>query len=126
MLLFTGRDLCLSSQKVSWCFGAGNSGSHTAVCSVYRYESLSPQERLRCIRRTLRHEIGHALGLASNPKRANTEEFFGTHCVCPGCSMRQAGTLEKLLELSQEEEAQGSWFCPDCMAELRRAAEENK
>lgn len=126
ILLFTGRDLCLSSQKVSWCFGAGNSGSHTAVCSVYRYESLSPQERLRCIRRTLRHEIGHALGLASNPKRANTEEFFGTHCVCPGCSMRQSGTLEKLLELSQEEEARGSWFCPDCMAELRRAAEENK
>ena len=126
ILLFTGRDLCLSSQKLSWCFGAANHSAHTAVCSVYRYESLSPQERLRCVRRTLRHEIGHALGMAADPKRANTEAFFGPHCVCPGCSMRQAGTLEKLLAFSLEEERRGSWFCPDCMAELRRASEENK
>ena len=120
-LLFTGRDLCLSSQKAPWCFGAGNYKSHTAVCSVFRYEELTESERLRCIRRSLRHEIGHALGLAGNPKRINTEESFGCHCTAPGCSMRQTGTLKKLLLLSQEEEGRGQWFCPDCARELEQA-----
>lgn len=125
ILLFTGRDLCLSSQKLSWCFGAANHSARTAVCSMYYYESLSSQERLRCVRRTLRHEIGHALGLAADPKRANTENQFGTHCVCPGCSMRQAGTLKKLLDFSLEEDRRDSCFCPDCLADLRRAAGQN-
>ena len=76
---------------------------------------------LRCVRRTLRHEIGHALGLAMDPKRTNTEKHFGVHCTAPGCSMRQAENLLKLLRFSREEEQQGKWFCPDCLADLEKA-----
>ena len=121
VLLFTGRDLCLSSQGISWCFGAGRVKAHTAVCSVIRYRKLTEQERLRCIRRTMRHEIGHILGLAADSGRKNTEEHSGPHCTAPGCSMRQAGTLEKLLAFSLEEDRQGWCFCPDCLAELEAA-----
>lgn len=121
ILLFTGRDLCLSSQGASWCFGAGNRDRHTAVCSLFRFRELTEPERLRCVRRTLRHEIGHALGLAMDPKRADTEKRFGLHCTAPGCSMRQTENLTKLLRFSQEEEQQGSWFCRSCLAELEAA-----
>ena len=121
ILLLTGQDLCLNSQGASWCFGAGNGARHTAVCSLYRYQELTAPERLRCVRRTLRHEIGHALGLAMDPKRTNTEKHFGVHCTAPGCSMRQTENLLKLLRFSREEEQQGWWFCPDCLADLEKA-----
>ncbi len=121
ILLLTGQDLCLNSQGASWCFGAGNRARHTAVCSLYRYQELTAPERLRCVRRTLRHEIGHALGLAMDPKRTNTEKHFGVHCTAPGCSMRQTENLLKLLRFSREEEQQGKWFCPDCLADLKKA-----
>lgn len=120
ILLFIGRDLCLSSQKVNWCLGAGTLKGGRAVCSVFHYRGLTAQERLRCIRRTMRHEIGHTLGLAADLKRKNTEKSGGPHCTAPGCSMRQTGNLKKLLAFSLEEEQREQPFCPDCLEELRK------
>ena len=122
ILLLTGRDLCPNAQGASWCFSAGNRDRHTAVCSLYRYRELTAPERLRCVRRNLRHEIGHSLGIGMDPKRSNTEMHFGVHCTAPGCSMRQTeNNLLMLLRYSREEEQQGWWFCPDCLADLEKA-----
>ena len=121
ILMFTGRDLCMSSHKLPWCFGASRVRGGRAVCSVYRYRSLSAPERLRCIRRTMMHEIGHAFGLAADLKRKNTAEHAGPHCTAPGCCMRQTADLPKLLACSLEEEQKGTYFCPNCREELRKA-----
>ena len=121
ILMFTGRDLCMSSHKLPWCFGASRIKGGSAVCSVYRYRPLTAPERLRCIRRTMMHEIGHVFGLASDLKRKNTAEHAGPHCTAPGCCMRQTADLPKLLACSLEEEQRGRWFCPDCQAELDKA-----
>ena len=123
LLMFTGRDLYLSEQKISWCFGAGRLRSRVAVSSVYRFRELTAPERRRCIERTMWHEIGHALGLAADLARKNTERKSGPHCTAPGCSMRQTESLAKLLAFSKEEEMQEQCFCPDCMADLRKRFE---
>ena len=122
VILFTARDLCLTTVNASWCFGAARHSINMAVTSVFRYRNLSKEDALCCIRRTLRHEIGHAVGLAADPKRVNVEQNFGLHCTSDGCTMRQAGTLEALLKQAKEEEQQKKWFCPYCKAELKAGA----
>lgn len=97
VVLLTAKDLFSSSLKLSWCFGTANYQKHVSVHSVFRYQGLTKEEKLRCIRRTLRHELGHIFGLANDLRRANTENYHGHHCTAPGCSMRQTGTLRELL-----------------------------
>lgn len=118
IVLFTGKDITLPG--MSYCFGAANHSRHTAVLSVARFRTLTDVERSRCIRRTLRHELGHAFGMAADPKRSNTEDRFGRHCTNPGCSMRQTPTLRALLRTAAEEEDHSCCFCPQCMEDLRR------
>ena len=117
-LYFTDRDLILSTGR--WCFGAASLKKGASVQSLYRYRDLSMAERERCIRRTLRHELGHVLGMAGDPSRSNTEERYGCHCTNPGCSMRQTPALRDLLALSAEEEKLADPFCAQCREEMRR------
>ena len=117
-LYFTDRDLVLSTGR--WCFGAASLKKGASVQSLYRYRDLSMAERERCIRRTLRHELGHVLGMAGDPSRSNTEERYGCHCTNPGCSMRQTPALRDLLALSAEEEKLADPFCAQCREEMRR------
>ena len=120
VVLLTARDLFSSILKLSWCFGTANYKMHVCVHSIYRYRSLPQKEKLRCIKRTLRHELGHIFRLANDLKRANTENNHGHHCTAPGCSMRQAGTLREFLQCSAEEECAGTFFCRDCVSDLKR------
>lgn len=120
VVLFTARDLFASSTKNTWCFGLAGINSRVTVQSICRYRQLTPEEKLLCLRRTLRHELGHNFGMAADPTRPHTEDHFGRHCTVPGCSMRQTGTLRELLRLAGEEEQSGSYFCPECLADLRR------
>lgn len=120
VVLLTAKDLFSSSLKLSWCFGTANYQKHVSVHSVFRYQSLTKEEKLRCIRRTLRHELGHIFGLANDLRRSNTENYHGHHCTAPGCSMRQTGTLRELLQYSAEEERVGTFFCKDCISDLNR------
>lgn len=120
VVLFTARDLFASSTKNAWCFGLANSRTHVSVQSVCRYRKLSEEDRLLCVRRTLRHELGHAFGMAMDRRRAHTEVHFGLHCTNPGCTMRQSGTLTELLVLAREEDSAGTYFCAECREDLRR------
>ncbi len=119
-LLFLGDDLRLSSLRLSWCFGAASTGKRVSVQSFARFRGLTEEERFFCLRRTLRHEIGHMCGMAADRNRAGVVEDHGPHCSRPGCSMRQTGTLEKLLAARAQEEGREDCFCPDCRADYRR------
>ena len=119
-VLFTGRGLFLSSLNLRWCFGAASHGRRVSVQTVLYYRDLSAAEKARCIRRTLRHEVGHIFGMAWDLKRICTEDRGGHHCTSEGCSMRQAGTLRVLLEHSLEEDRLGTYFCRHCRQDLER------
>ena len=114
LVLFTAYDLHISSINAGWCFGAATYKSHVSVQSVFRYQGLPIMEQFHCIRRTLRHELGHIFGMASNLERANTEDKLGPHCTNPGCSMRQSSTLQSLLRHATEENRLESFFCKNC------------
>ena len=120
LVLITGSDLYASSLQLSWCFGVANYQRGVCVHSVYRYRKLTREEQLRCLQRTLRHELGHIFGMAKDKSRANTEEHFGPHCTSPGCSMRQAGTLRALLQCAAEEERSGEYFCQYCREDMQK------
>ena len=120
LILFTTYDLHISSINAGWCFGAATYKSHVSVQSVFRYQSLPIMDQFRCIRRTLRHELGHTFNMAIDLNRANTEDKLGPHCTNPGCSMRQSSTLQSLLLHAVEEERLDTYFCEECLAELNR------
>ena len=120
LVLFTTYDLHISSINAGWCFGAALSKSHVSVQSIFRYQSLPIMDQFRCIRRTLRHELGHIFGMVSDLTRANTEDKLGPHCTNPGCSMRQSGTLQSLLLHAVEEDRLDTYFCEECLEELHR------
>ena len=120
LVLFTTYDLHISSINAGWCFGAANYKSHVSVQSVFRYQSLPIMDQFRCIRRTLRHELGHTFGMASDLKRAHTEDKLGPHCTNPGCSMRQSSTLQALLRHATEEDRLGTYFCKECLADMNK------
>ena len=118
LVLFTAYDLYISSINAGWCFGAALSKSHVSVQSIFRYQSLPIMDQFRCIRRTLRHELGHTFGMVSDLSRTNTEDKLGPHCTNPGCSMRQSSTLQSLLKHATEEDRLGTYFCKQCFADM--------
>ena len=120
VVLMTGRDIYSSRLGIKYAFAVASYKKHIVIHSVFRYRNLSSEEKLRCIRRTLRHELGHCFGMANDPNRENTKDVFGPHCTTKGCSMRQTETLDKLLRLSEEEEELGVLFCGACLQDLRK------
>ena len=119
-VLITDRDLYSSSLKLKWLFGAANIKRRVTAQSLCRYKDLDEANKSACIRRTLRHELGHCFGMASDLKRVNTEDNSGPHCTVPGCSMRQAENLQVLQMRANGEDRRGMYFCPDCMEDLKR------
>ena len=116
-IFFVAEDLSLPSLKLDWCFGAASVKNRVSVQSLARFRGLPEEDLIYCVRRTLRHELGHMFGMAADRKRPGTEEHHGPHCTNPGCSMRQTGTLAKLLATRKEEEGREDYFCPACRAE---------
>ena len=120
LVLFTAHDLHISSINAGWCFGAAAYKSHVSVQSVFRYQGLPIMDQFRCIRRTLRHELGHTFGMVSDLSRTNIENKLGPHCLNPGCSMRQASNLQELLMRANEEDRLGTYFCKYCIEDFNK------
>ncbi|MDO4219704.1 MAG: hypothetical protein Q4D22_00510 [Candidatus Saccharibacteria bacterium] len=117
MILFTSEDL--SVRGINWCFGAARSEVKMTVQSVARYRGLSEEVMSACIRRTMRHELGHIFECAKDLKRSNTEMNLGEHCTNAGCSMCQTLDLPTLIRLAGEEDERDC-FCEQCKADMRR------
>ena len=117
MVLFTGEDLYIDG--TNWCFGAARIKARVSVQSVARYRILDKATLSACVRRTLRHELGHIFTCAHDLMRSHTEMNLGEHCTNPRCSMRQTLNLAELLRAVREENAQNC-FCAQCLADLNR------
>lgn len=118
-VLYTSKDLYFQERNLSWCFGAARKNTRVSVQSVKRFRGLSESAAAFCIRRTLRHELGHIFRCAASNYRSNTVDLAGLHCTNRGCSMRQAGSLNDLLAMMADERDEAC-FCEQCMADLRR------
>ena len=116
MILVTGLDLC--TDNCGWCFGAAKPAYKVTIQSVNRYRGLSSMMESACIRRTLRHEMGHIFCCAYSKYRSNTTDRLGIHCTNPGCSMRQTMSLNELMAAALEEDPRNC-FCPQCLQDLR-------
>ena len=116
MILVTGLDLCTDNS--GWCFGAAKPAYRVTVQSVNRYRGLSLTMEAACIKRTLRHEMGHIFCCAYSKYRSNTVNMMGIHCTNPGCSMRQTMSLNELMAAALEENPRNC-FCPQCLQDLR-------
>lgn len=131
-VLFTAKDLYarptrtkVGSSKdirdtgLNWCMGLSINAYHATVQSVYRYRHLSDDKESFCIRRTLRHEIGHLFGCAMQPGRSNTIDLLGNHCTNRGCSMCQTISVSELVEKMYQEDDH-NFLCPQCREDMNR------
>ena len=116
MIMVTGLDL--RTDDCGWCFGAAKPAYKVTVQSVNRYRELSSLFESACIKRTLRHEMGHIFCCAYSKYRSNTVDKIGIHCTNPGCSMRQTMSLNELKVAALEEDPRNC-FCPQCLQDLR-------
>ena len=117
IVMFVSSDLY--SNGLNWCFGLARHSARVTVQSVYRYRTLIESVASSCIRRTLRHELGHLFGCAMDKNRSNTTQALSTHCTNPGCSMRQTMTLRELITLSSQEDPRRC-FCEQCLQDMMR------
>jgi predicted Zn-dependent protease len=117
IVLITSKDLY--ARGYNWCFGMAMYNYRTTVQSLHRYQHLPDDVKSFCIRRTLRHELGHLFGCAANPSRSNTENKCGQHCTNPGCSMNQTMTVAELVQ-RMSYECDTDFLCPQCKQDLQR------
>ncbi len=116
MILFTSQDLAV--RGTNWCFGAARAEARMSVQSVLRYRHLNDEVKSACIRRTMRHELGHIFECAKDLTRSHTEMNLGEHCTNPRCSMRQTLDLPTLIRMTGEEDDRHC-FCSQCLTDLR-------
>lgn len=117
VVMITSQDLY--AEGLSWCFGLARPSTRITVQSIARYRGLCEAEASACIRRTLKHELGHIFGCAGDLRRSHTIEKLGSHCTNPGCTMRQSMSLDELRTVIREENPQRC-YCHQCMEDLRR------
>lgn len=115
-VVIVSRDIYV--QNLNWCFGSTRENQNS-VQSVFRFRGEERQVKLDLIKRTLRHETGHLLGipglLGSHPR---IYEKGGAHCNHL-CTMRQGWSLAEFKSQMMEEQKAGVIFCQDCLNELR-------
>ncbi len=108
----------LYAHGLAWCFG-NTYPFQASAQSVFRFRGERSQVKLDLIRRTLRHETGHLLGIpgpvGSHPR---IYEKGGAHCSHL-CTMRQGWSLAEFKSQMMEEQKAGVIFCQDCLNELR-------
>ena len=117
IILITSEDLYSDYHNLEWCMGLAK--GYASVQSVRRFRGLSDEEESICIRRTLRHELGHIFGCPS-PGRTNTDKSYGYHCTNYCCSMQQIRDVRQLLGKAIHEDPTNC-FCPQCMRDLQIA-----
>lgn len=119
-VFFTGHDLTdirTNGEKLNFVFGSA--GNLITVQSVYRFRSLNDYEKDLCIKRTIRHELGHIYRMAGDLKRSNTEEKLGEHCTNSNCCMRQGMSVGEWLAEAKQEQASGIFYCKQCINDLK-------
>ena len=77
------------------------------------------EEQILAVKRLLRHEVGHMLGLVERDH--HVEDKLGLHCTNI-CTMRQGLSVPEWLQQAKEEEKHGVQFCSCCMNDLSRNA----
>lgn len=104
----------LYAAGTNFVFGETDVSFPASLNSLRRFVEEIPDVplRLAVVRRLLRHEVGHMLGLPGRNYRV--EEKLGPHCTNV-CTMRQGMSLPEWAKLTREEERQGTHFCRDCM-----------
>ena len=107
----------LYAQRDGWLFGATYSSVPFSVPSVARFMNrrISDEDRELAVARLLRHEVGHMLGLVD--RAVDVQELYGLHCTNV-CTMRQAVTPLRWIELAREEAEHGVQFCACCQDDL--------
>ena len=118
-LLATSKDLYSSDHNLNFVFGMAYPEWNVAVQSIFRFRQagLYGDELKSNIRRVVRHEVGHLLGMANDDRR-NTVESCGSHCANPICTMRQGLSVAAWQILSRMEDEAGILFCDDCLSDL--------
>lgn len=118
-LLVTSKDLYSSNHNLNYVFGMAYPEWNVAVQSIFRFRQagLRGNELKLNIRRVVRHEVGHLLGMAAE-SRVNTVESCGSHCANPVCTMRQGLSVAAWQILTKMENKAGILFCPDCLSDL--------
>lgn len=109
----------LYAAGTNFVFGETDVTFPASLNSLRRFIEEIPDapRRLAVIRRLLRHEVGHMLGLPGRNHRV--EEKLGSHCTNV-CTMRQGMSLREWAQLTQQESRAGIHFCNDCMGVLAR------
>lgn len=122
-VLVVNRDLW-DGHTADFEFGVTNSEFPYSIQSVTRFlRDIDDSEvQAAAVRRALRHEVGHMLGL-STARGYDLEERLDAHCSCSGCSMRQGASVEEWSAQALEEDSivaggNGSYFCDACMGDL--------
>lgn len=73
----------------------------------------------RSIRRLFRHETSHLLGLPA--RNVRVEQNGGLHCTDQFCTMRQGDMqYQTWVRLTEQEQAQPSLFCGDCLNDFTK------
>jgi len=115
-VVVTSRDLF--AQNLNWVFGVTFS-NYISVQSIYRFRNEKDEIKLGLICRTLKHEVGHLLGIpgpvGSHPR---IYDKGGPHCSNI-CLMRQGWSLVEFKEQMLEEKRLGIELCSDCIRELK-------
>jgi predicted Zn-dependent protease len=108
----------VGNNYLNFAFGATDPSEFVSVQSITRLMAEVPEGPLRneMIRRVLRHEVGHMLGLPSSG-RGNTEENLGPHCTNM-CTMRQGLSAPEWAQHTIEEFNNGVHFCEGCQNDL--------
>jgi len=111
-VFIVNKDLYL--EESNFVLGVTNSDFAASVQSVKRIIDSVPEIKLKheMIRRLLRHEVGHMLGLPG--RNFNVEQKLGSHCTNV-CTMRQGMSIPEWRELTKEESRQSVYFCGDCV-----------
>ena len=116
MMLFTRYDL---KNAQTWCFGVAQTQKMCSIQSTCRYKNMSDEDFVRCVARTMRHELGHLFRCANDDKRSNTIEKLGTHCTNSYCSMRQTMNIDELINAARHENPRNC-FCAQCREDMRQ------
>lgn len=122
-VLVVSEDLTAMTEDggyVNFCFGATK--NRFTVLSVARFRKLlNVQARYLSIKRLFEHELGHILGMASNPDRSHVTFNLGYHCTNHGCTMRQGTTIEEWANLAIESYSNNMIYCPECIKDASRS-----
>ena len=123
-ILMTHHDLYGKNEKgqlLNFCFGLSRENAFSVV-STNRFVDKNNRLHLENFKTLVQHEFGHILGLTV-PRRTNTYEQLGLHCLNNHCVMNQQmfGNLAEMTEARLTRKRAGlPPICPNCIEQGRK------